>query len=78
MVSLAHRRQVLLFLGAILLPCAALLASFSEGRLILPWERGEAREVLELPEPCRVTDVSWSSDGRHILFLQRDEGGTAI
>jgi Tol biopolymer transport system component len=46
--------------------------------MIMPSRGGEARELLTLEEPCEVRGVAWTSDGNHILFLQRDEGGTAL
>jgi Tol biopolymer transport system component len=49
------------------------------GRIMLiPADGGKPREVLKLQHPCAATEVSWSSDGRHLFFLQRDEEGTAI
>jgi Tol biopolymer transport system component len=46
--------------------------------MVMPAGGGEPREVFELQEPSTVTDVAWSSDGRYLFFLQRDERGTAI
>jgi Tol biopolymer transport system component len=46
--------------------------------MVMPAGGGEAQEVFELPESSTVTNVSWSSDGRYLLFLQDDEDGNAI
>jgi Tol biopolymer transport system component len=49
------------------------------GRLmIVPSRGGEVRELVRLEVPCSVRDVAWTSDGRYVLYLQRDEGGTAV
>jgi Tol biopolymer transport system component len=46
--------------------------------MVIPVEGGEPREVLRLQEPCAVTDVAWSTDGRYLFFEQRDDRGIAI
>lgn len=49
------------------------------GRLmIMPSRGGEARELFRLDVPARVSFTAWTSDGRYVLFLQRDEGGTSV
>jgi Tol biopolymer transport system component len=46
--------------------------------MVIPAEGGEPREVLRLQEPCAVTNPAWSSDGRYLLYSQRDDRGRAI
>jgi Tol biopolymer transport system component len=49
------------------------------GRLMMvPSRGGDVRELVRLEVPCTVRDVTWTSDGRYVLYVQRDEGGTAI
>jgi Tol biopolymer transport system component len=46
--------------------------------MLMPSRGGEARELSRLDVPARVSFTAWTSDGRYVLFLQRDENGTAV
>ena len=46
--------------------------------MIMPSGGGEPYELLKVGGPGRVRYFNWSLDGRHILFLQREEGTTAL
>ena len=46
--------------------------------MIMPSGGGEPYELLKVGGPGRVRYFNWSLDGRHILYLQREEGVTAL
>ncbi len=46
---------------------------------IVPSEGGDVRELTKLRGPGTVSNVAWTPDGRHVLFLQRrGEAGAAL
>jgi len=46
--------------------------------MIMPSRGGEPHELLRVELPGEVGSFNWTSDGRHILFVQRHEGVTAV
>jgi len=53
---------------------------FPSGRrlMIMPSRGGEPHELLRVELPGQVGSFNWTSDGQHILFVQRYEGVTAV
>jgi Tol biopolymer transport system component len=46
--------------------------------MVLPFPDGEPRELMDISLEGEVGSFNWTLDGRHILFLLREEGGTAV
>lgn len=46
--------------------------------MILPFPEGEPRELMDISLDGEVGGFNWTLDGQHILFLRREEGGTAV
>jgi Tol biopolymer transport system component len=46
--------------------------------MVMPARGGEARELFRLDVAARVSFTTWTSDGRYVVFLQRDEDSTAV
>ena len=53
-------------------------AHWGKRLMIMPSRGGEPYELLKVGGPGRGGDFNWSLDGRHILYLQREEGVTAL
>ncbi|MGD2122922.1 MAG: tetratricopeptide repeat protein [Gemmatimonadota bacterium] len=46
--------------------------------MVLPFPEGEPRELMEISLEGLVGSFNWTLDGQHILFLLREEEGTAV
>jgi Tol biopolymer transport system component len=46
--------------------------------MVLPFQGGEPRELAEISLDGGMGSFNWTLDGQHILFLLRQEGGTAV
>lgn len=46
--------------------------------MILSFPEGEPRELMDIRLEGEVGGFNWTLDGQHILFLLREEGGTAV
>ncbi|MBE3132079.1 MAG: PD40 domain-containing protein [Acidobacteria bacterium] len=46
--------------------------------MIMPSRGGEARELATAEAPIPLSQLAWTSDGRHILFVRRDKNGAAL
>jgi len=46
--------------------------------MILPFPEGEPRELVDIRLDGEVGGFNWTLDGQHILFLLKEEGGTAV
>jgi Tol biopolymer transport system component len=49
------------------------------GRLMMiPSRGGDVRELVRLEVPCGVVAVTWTSDGRYVLYVQHEADATAV
>jgi hypothetical protein len=46
--------------------------------MVVPFPEGEPRELMEIGVEGEVGGFTWTTDGRHILFLLQEETGTTV